>query len=98
MLLFIMEKFLQIPVTNEQKQIVSILDVKLVEQASTTTVTLAYGSGKVVTITYTNALGAGVETYREEVQYAIVSALATGWTTVAVDYIPSDAVTGIAIS
>ena len=41
-----MEKFLQIPVTGEQKQIVSILDVKLVEQASTTTVTLAYGSGK----------------------------------------------------
>ena len=75
-----------------------MLDVKLVEQASTTTVTLAYGSGKVVTITYTNALGAGVETYRDEVQDAIVSALATGWTTVAVDYIPSDAVTGIAIS
>ena len=55
-----MEKFLEIPVTGEQKQIVSILDVKLVEQASTTTVTLAYGSGKVVTITHA-ALSAGSE-------------------------------------
>ena len=93
-----MEKFLNIPVTNEQKQIVSILDVKLVEQASTSTVSLSYGSGKVTTITYTNALGAGVETYRDEVESAIVAALATGWTTVAVDYNPSDAVTGIAIA
>jgi hypothetical protein len=93
-----MEKFLKIPVTNEQNQLVSILDVKLVEQASTTTVTLAYGSGKVTTITYTNALGAGVETYRDEVQDAIVEALATGWTNVAFDYFPSDAVAGIAIA
>ena len=93
-----MEKFLQIPVTNEQKQIVSILDVKLVEQASTSTVSLSYGSGKVATITYTDALDAGVETYRDEVQNAIVKALATGWTNVAVDYIPSNAVTGISIA
>ena len=98
MLLFIMEKFLNIPVTDEQKQILSILDVKLVEQASTTTVSLSYGSGKVATITYTTALSAGVETYRDEVQNAIVSALATGWTTVAVEYIPIDAVTGISIA
>lgn len=97
MLLFIMEKFLNIPVTNEQKQIVSILDVKLVEQASTTTVTLAYGSGKVVTITHA-ALGAGVETMRDEIQDAIVKALATGWTDVLYDYIPSSAVSGIAIA
>jgi len=93
-----MEKFLKIPVTNEQKQLLSILDVKLVEQASTSTVTLAYGSGKVATITYTDALGAGVETYRDEVQDAIVDALATGWTDVAIDYTPSNAVTGIALA
>ena len=93
-----MEKFLNVPVTNEQKQLVSVLDVKLVEQASTSTVTLAYGSGKVTTLTYTNALGAGVETYRDEVQDAIVEALATGWTNVAFEYVPSDAVSGIAIS
>ena len=97
MLLFIMEKFLQLPVTDEQKQIVSVLVVKLVEQASTTTVSLAYGSGKVVTLTHA-ALAAGSETMRDEVQSAIVSALATGWTTVAVDYIPSSAISGISIA
>ena len=92
-----MEKFLQIPVTNEQKQIVSILDVKLVEQASTTTVTLAYGSGKVVTLTHA-AIAASSEVMRNEVQNAIVSALATGWTSVSYSYIPSSAVSGISIA
>tara|TARA_R110000803_G_scaffold21382_5_gene53931 strand:+ start:910 stop:1188 length:279 start_codon:yes stop_codon:yes gene_type:complete len=92
-----MEKFLEIPVTGEQKQIVSILDVKLVEQASTTTVTLAYGSGKVVTITHA-ALSAGSEAMRDEVQNAIITALATGWTSVSYSYIPSSAVSGISIA
>ncbi len=54
-----MEKFLSIPVTDEQAQLISCTDVKLVEQASTTTVTLAYGGGKVITITYTPATSAG---------------------------------------
>ena len=92
-----MEKFLEIPVTGEQKQIVSILDVKLVEQASTTTVTLAYGSGKVVTITHA-VLSAGSEAMRDEVQNAIIAALATGWTSVSYSYIPSSAVSGISIA
>ena len=61
-----MEKYLKIPVTDEAKQIVSINNVKLVEQASTTTVTLAYGSGKVVTITHA-AIGASSEKMRDEV-------------------------------
>ena len=59
-----MEKFLNIPVTNEQKQIVSILDVKLVEQATTSSVTLAYGSGKVVTINHA-ATASGSEAMRQ---------------------------------
>ena len=92
-----MEKFLQIPVTNEQKQIVSILDVKLVEQASTTSVSLAYGSGKVVTITHA-AIAVGKETMRDEVQNAIVDALATGWTAVLYSYVPSSAVSNIDIA
>tara|TARA_R110002051_G_scaffold126802_1_gene200423 strand:- start:600 stop:878 length:279 start_codon:yes stop_codon:yes gene_type:complete len=92
-----MEKYLKIPVTGEQKQIVSINNVKLVEQASTTTVTLAYGSGKVVTITHA-ALGAGYETMRDEVQTAILNGLATGWTAVSYDYNPSSAVSGISIA
>ncbi len=97
MLLFIMEKFLKIPVTNEQKQLVSVLDVKLVEQASTTQVTLAYGSGKVITLTHA-AVPAGSEAMRDAVQDAIVEALATGWTEVFYDYVPAYAVSGIAIS
>jgi len=92
-----MEKFLQIPVTGEQKQIVSILDVKLVEQASTTTVTLAYGSGKVVTITHA-AIGASSEKMRDEVQNVMIAALATGWTAVIHDYAPSSAVSNIDIA
>jgi len=97
MLLFIMEKFLKIPVTNEQEQLVSVLDVKLVEQASTTTVTLAYGSGKVVTITHA-AISASSEAMRDAVQDAMVEALATGWTEVSYDYVPNSAVSGIAIA
>jgi len=92
-----MEKYLKIPVTDEAKQIVSINDVKLVEQASTTTVTLAYGSGKLVTLTHA-ATGANLETMRDEVQNAILDALATGWTAVSYDYNPSSAVSGISIA
>jgi len=51
-------KFLNIPVTNEQYQLVAISDIVLIEQASTTTVTIAYGGGKVTTITHATA-GAG---------------------------------------
>tara|TARA_R100001443_G_scaffold113494_1_gene128271 strand:- start:145 stop:438 length:294 start_codon:yes stop_codon:yes gene_type:complete len=97
MLLFIMEKFLKIPVTNEQKQLVSVLDVKLVEQASTTEVTLAYGSGKVITLTHA-AIAASSEAMRDAVQDAMVAALATGWTDVFYDYVPASAVSGIAIT
>ena len=92
-----MEKFLNIPVTNEQKQIVSVLDVKLVEQASTTTVSLSYGSGKVVTIKHA-AIAAGSEAMRDEVQNVMIAALATGWTAVIYDYAPSSAVSGISIA
>ena len=92
-----MEKFLQIPVTSEQKQIVSILDVKLVEQATTSSVTLAYGSGKVVTINHA-ATASGSEAMRDEIQNAIVDALATGWTAVLYSYVPSSAVSGISIA
>jgi hypothetical protein len=92
-----MEKFLNIPVTNEQKQIVSVLDVKLVEQASTTTVSLSYGSGKVVTIKHA-AIAAGSEVMRDEVQNVMIASLATGWTAVLHDYTPSSAVEEISIA
>jgi hypothetical protein len=93
-----MEKFLSIPVTNEQNQLVSCNDIKLIEQASTTTVTIAYGGGKVVTLTHATA-GAGVETERDAIQDAVIGALQTSWTNVAyaVTNLPF-AVSGIAIA
>ncbi len=95
-----MEKYLSIPVTNEQNQLVSCSDVKLVEQASTTTVTLAYGGGKVITITYTPATGAGDEELRDLVQDSLAAALATAWYDVVypVAWPAAHAVSGIAIS
>jgi hypothetical protein len=74
-----MEKFLSIPVTNEQSQLVSANGIILIEQASTTTVTLTYAGGKVVTITHATA-GSGDETERDAIQNAVIAALQTSWT------------------
>jgi hypothetical protein len=93
-----MEKFLSIPVTSEQNQLVSANNVILVEQASTTTVTITYAGGKVVTLTHATA-GAGVETERDAIQAAIVAALQSPWYSVSyqVDNLPF-AVSGIAVA
>lgn len=95
-----MEKFLSIPVTNEQEQLISCTDVKLIEQASTTTVTLQYGGGKKITITYTPATAAGDETLRDLVQSSLVAALSTAWynVTYPVKWPVANAVSGIAIA
>ena len=93
-----MEKFLSIPVTGEQSQLVSCTDIKLIEQASTTTVTIVYGGGKVITMTHATA-GAGVETERDAIQAAVIAALQTVWTKPA--YVVTNlpfAVSGIAIA
>ena len=93
-----MEKFLSIPVTNEQFQIVSATDIKLIEQASTTTVTITYGGGKVVTITHATA-GAGVETQRDAIEAAVVASLEEGWTKVSYEVMNLPfAVSGIGIA
>jgi len=93
-----MEKFLSIPVTNEQSQLVSANDIKLIEQGSTTTVVITYGGGKVTTITHA-ASGSGVEEMRDAIQNAVVSALITPWQSVAftVTGLPQ-AVSGIGIA
>ena len=96
-----MEKFLSIPVTNEQRQLLSATGIILITQASTTTVTVNYKSSTgtdVVTITHATA-GAGDETMRDAIQNAVVSALGTSWTYVAfeVNNLPY-AVSGIAIA
>lgn len=97
-----MEKFLRIPVTSEQYQLVSATDIALIEQASTTTVTIAYKSGgtstDVITITHATA-GSGDETMRDAIQNAVIAALSSHWSNVAytVTGLPY-AVSGIAIA
>lgn len=96
-----MEKFLSIPVTSEQNQLVSATGIVLIVQASTTTVAIHYKSSTgtdVVTITHA-AAGAGSEAMRDAIQAAVVSALTTSWTHVAfeVNNLPF-AVSGIAIA
>lgn len=96
-----MEKFLSIPVTDQQRQLLSATGIVLIVQASTTTVTVNYKSSTgtdVVTITHA-AAPAGNEAMRDAIQNAVVSALATPWTSVAfqVDNLPY-AVSGIAIA
>ena len=93
-----MEKFLSIPVTNEQNQLVSATGIVLIEQASTTTVTISYSGGQVVTLTHATA-GAGVEAERDAIQNAVIAALQTPWYKVAfqVSGLPF-AVSGIAVA
>jgi hypothetical protein len=79
-----MEKFLSIPVTNEQNQLVSATGIVLISQNSTTTVHVHYKASiasDVVTITHATA-GAGDETMRDAIQDAVISALQTPWTAV----------------
>jgi len=74
-----MEKFLSIPVTDQQRQLLSCNGIATVIQASTTTVVVTYTSGLAATITHATA-GAGVETARDGIQRAIESALIKPWT------------------
>jgi hypothetical protein len=79
-----MEKFLSIPVTNEQNQIISATGIVLISQNSTTTVHVHYkasAASDVLTITHATA-GAGDETMRDAIQNAVVAALTTSWTNV----------------
>jgi hypothetical protein len=96
-----MEKFLSIPVTNEQRQLLSATGIVLIEQETTTTVHVHYKASTatdVVTITHATA-PAGDESMRDAIQDAIVKALTTSWTNVAyeVTNLPF-AVSGITIS
>jgi len=92
-----MEKFLSIPVTNEQNQLVSANGILLVEQATVGTTTITYLSGKVTTLTHAN-VPAGSEAQRDAVQNAIVAALQTPWKEVAYAVTLPYAVSGIAVA
>jgi hypothetical protein len=80
-----MEKFLSIPVTSEQRQLVSATGIVLITQFSTTVVHVHYKSSTgtdIVAITHA-AASAGSEVMRDAIQDAVVAALATSWTYVA---------------
>ena len=95
-----MEKFLSIPVTSEQNQLLSATGIVLIEQETTTTVHVHYKASTgtdVVTITHAT-VAAGNEEMRDAIQNAVISALQTPWTHVAytVSNLPF-AVSGIAV-
>jgi hypothetical protein len=82
-----MEKFLSIPVTNEQRNLISATGIVLISQNSTTTVHVHYkasAASDVLVITHATA-PAGDETMRDAIQNALVNALATSWTNVSYD-------------
>jgi hypothetical protein len=73
-----MQKFMSIPVTNEQNQLVAVNGIVLIEQASLTTVTITYDGGKVVTLTHATVT-TGDEDVRDDIQVIVESALKTAW-------------------
>ena len=80
-----MEKFLSIPVTGEQYQLVSATGIVLIEQETTTTLHIHYKASTatdVVVITHATA-PAGDESMRDAIQDSLVAALQTSWTNVA---------------
>ena len=96
-----MEKFLSIPVTGEQRQLLSATGIVLIEQESTTTVHVHYKASTatdVVVISHATA-PSGNETMRDAIQNAVIAALQTSWTHVAFEVtgLPY-AVSGITIS
>lgn len=94
-----MAQFLSIPVTDEGNQLISARNVLLVEQASTTTVTITYGSGSTGAdvITITHATQANGYAMRDVIQDALVKAHENSPETVIV-VAPTKAVSGIAIA
>ena len=95
-----MAKFLSIPVTNEGNQLISADNILLIEQASTTTVTVVYrgaATNDVITITHA-ALASGSEAMRDDIQDAVVAAHQSEWRSVTTTVDPTAAVSGIAIA
>ena len=80
-----MEKFLSIPVTGEQNQLLSATGIVLIEQETAATIHVHYKASTgtdVVTITHATA-PADDETMRDAIQNAVIAALQTPWTHVA---------------
>ena len=94
-----MAKFLSIPVTSEGNQLVSADNIKLIEQATNTTVTIVYGGAAAQdVITITHATQASGFQMRDDIQNAVVAAHQSMWQNVVETVAPSKAVSGIAIA
>ncbi len=95
-----MAKFLSIPVTNEGNQLVSADNIKIIKQASATTVTVVYGgaaSQDVLTITHAPLADDRSEDMRDVIQNAVIDAHKSLWHNVVTNVVPSNVVSGIDI-
>ena len=98
-----MEKFLSIPVldghgTNSQNQLVSVTGILSIGQPNTTTATINYIGGKVVTLTWPAASASASPILKEAIQTASMNALKSGWTSVSDYYAPKGMVAGAAVN
>lgn len=80
-----MQKFLSIPITatGETSQLVAVDGIVLIEQASSTTVTITYGGAAaqdVVTLTIGAAMASNNVSVRDRIQDSVIAALQTSWT------------------
>ncbi len=73
-----MQKYLSIPVKNEQNQLVLINDIAIVEQASTSKVEIHYTSGKKVEVEH-DVMAANNEEVRDAIEDSILEALQLSW-------------------
>lgn len=98
----LMAKFLKLPVTNEQNQLISADGILIVEQATQTTTTIAYAAvaatGDIITITHAD-VGAGSEAMRDYIQNQLVYVHQRPWWDVAPTLpTPTYAISGIALA
>ena len=96
-----MAKFLSIPVTSEGNQLISADDIKIIKQASGTTVTVVYGGAAaqdVLTITHAALANPGSVEMRDVIQNAVVDAHQSVWHNVVTTVVPSKEVTKILIT
>tara|TARA_R100000734_G_C3313784_1_gene105178 strand:+ start:1806 stop:2129 length:324 start_codon:yes stop_codon:yes gene_type:complete len=80
-----MQKFLSIPITatGETSQLIAVDGIVLIEQASSTTVTITYGGAAaqdVVTLTIGAAMASNDVSVRDRIQDSVIAALQTSWT------------------
>jgi len=96
-----MEKFLSIPVldghgTNSQNQLVSVTGILSIGQPTTSSATINYIGGKVVTLQWPNQFPSPI--LKEAIQTASMNALKSGWTSVSDYYAPKGMVAGAAVN